>query len=121
MPIPTFTLLIIEDLATDRELYRLALSQDSSCTYQLLESESVAGGLTLCRTRSIDAIVLDYVLPDGDGLEFLAALNAQSNGSSPPVVMVTGVGDQRIAVRAMKLGAEDYLVKSDLTPELLGV
>jgi PAS domain S-box-containing protein len=119
MPIPTFTLLIIEDLATDRELYRLALSQDSSCTYQLLESESVAGGLTLCRTRSIDAVLLDYVLSDGDGLEFLAALNAQSNGSSPPVVMVTGVGDPRIAVRAMKLGAEDYLVKSDLTPELL--
>ncbi len=119
MPIPTFTLLIVEDLATDRELYRRALSQDASCTYHLLEAESVAGGLTLCRTGSIDAILLDYALPDANGLTFLAALNAQNNGSSPPVVMVTGQGDQGIAVRAMKLGAEDYLVKSDLTPELL--
>ncbi len=119
MQIPTFTLLIVEDLATDRELYREHLSQESSCVYDVLEAGSVAGALKLCRTRSIDAIVLDYVLPDGDGLEFLAALNAQSNGSSPPVVMVTGVGDHRTAVRAMKLGAEDYLVKSDLTPELL--
>jgi PAS domain S-box-containing protein len=119
MPIPTFTLLIIEDLATDRELYRFALSQDLSCDYQLLEAESVAGGLTLCSTRSIDAILLDYVLPDGDGLEFLAALNTQSNDSIPPVVMVSDMSDPRIAVKAMKLGAEDYLVKSDLTPELL--
>jgi PAS domain S-box-containing protein len=127
MHLPTFTLLIVEDLATDRELYRRALSQDSSCVYDVLEAESVARGLTLCRTGfskveatpTIDAILLDYKLPDGDGLEFLAALDAQSNGSSPPVVMVTGMSDPRIAVKAMKLGAEDYLVKSDLTPELL--
>jgi PAS domain S-box-containing protein len=127
MPIPTFTLLIVEDLATDRELYRRALCQDSSCTYHLLEAESVGAGLNLCRTRfskveatpTIDAILLDYALPDANGLEFLTALDAQSNGSSPPVVMVTGMDDRAIAVRAMKLGAEDYLVKSDLTPELL--
>jgi PAS domain S-box-containing protein len=119
MHIPTFTLLVVEDLAAHRELYREHLSHDSNCVYDVLEAESVAGALTLCRTKSIDAILLDYRLPDGDGLEFLAALNAQSDGSSPPVVMVTGVGDQGIAVRAMKLGAEDYLVKCDLKPELL--
>ena len=117
--INTITLLIVEDLATDRELYRRALSQDSSCIYRLLETESVAVGLTLCRTKSIDAILLDYGLPDGNGLTFLAALTAQSNGSIPPVVMVTGMGDQGIAVKAMKLGVEDYLVKCDLTPALL--
>jgi PAS domain S-box-containing protein len=119
MDLPTFTLLIVEDLATDRELYRRALNQDSSCIYRLLEAESVAAGMELCRTRSIDAILLDYALPDADGLAFLAALHNQSNGSSPPVVMVTEMGDPRIAVRAMKLGAQDYLVKGDLTPELL--
>ncbi len=112
-------MLIVEDLATDRELYRRALSQDSSYTYHLLEAESVAEALTLCRTKSIDTILLDDALPDGNGLTFLAALTAQSNGSIPPVVMVTEMGDRRIAVRAMKLGAEDYLVKYDLTPELL--
>jgi PAS domain S-box-containing protein len=119
MHIPTFTLLIVEDLVTDRELYRRALSQDSSCTYCLLEAESVAAGMELYYTSAIDAILLDYGLPDADGLTFLAELHAQSNGSSPPVVMVTGMDDPRIAVRAMKLGAQDYLVKGDLTPELL--
>jgi PAS domain S-box-containing protein len=119
MNIPTFTLLIVEDFAPDRELYQRALSQDSSCVYQLLEAESVEAGLALCRASVIDAILLDYALPDGDGLAFLAELDAQSNGNSPPVVMLTGVGDQGVAVRAMKLGAADYLVKCDLTPQLL--
>jgi PAS domain S-box-containing protein len=119
MHLPTFTLLIVEDLATDRELYRRALNQDSSYTYHLLEAESVAEGLKLCCTESIDAIMLDYALPDGDGLAFLATLDTQSNGIIPPVVMVTEMGDPRIAVRAMKLGAQDYLVKGDLTPGLL--
>jgi PAS domain S-box-containing protein len=119
MNIPTFTLLIVEDFAPDRELYQRALSQDSSCVYQLLEAESVEAGLALCRSSIIDAILLDYALPDGDGLAFLAELETQSNGNSPPVVMLTGVGNQEVAVRAMKLGAEDYLVKGELTPQLL--
>jgi PAS domain S-box-containing protein len=115
----TFTLLVVEDFAPDRELYHRALSQDSSCVYQLLEAQSIEAGLELCRSSMVDAILLDYALPDGDGLEFLAKLDKQSNGNSPPVVMLTGVGNQGVAVRAMKLGAEDYLVKSDLTPQLL--
>jgi DNA-binding response OmpR family regulator len=119
MSFPTFTVLMVEDFAADRELYRRSLDQDSNCLYELLEAESVAGGLELCQTRSIDAILLDYLLPDGDGLDFLAELSMQSNGRMPPVVMMTGQGDENTAVRAIKLGAEDYLVKRDLTPELL--
>jgi PAS domain S-box-containing protein len=115
----TYILLIVGDSPADRERYRRCLLTDSSCTYSLLEAKSVAEGLELCRTRIIDAVLLDYLLPDADGLTFLESLSAQSNGSSPPVVMVAGEGDERIAVRAIKLGAEDYLVKRDLTPERL--
>jgi PAS domain S-box-containing protein len=115
----TYTLLIVEDFPADRELYRRYLLDDASCTYSLLEAESAAAGLALCQTQSIDAILLDYLLPDADGLDFLESLSAQSRGNSPPVVMMTGQGSENIAVRAMKLGAQDYLVKRDLTPELL--
>jgi PAS domain S-box-containing protein len=115
----TYTLLMIEDFSADREQYRRYLLADSSCTYCFLEAESVEEGLELCRTRAIDAVLLDYLLPDADGLAFLESLYAQSKGSSPPVVMVTGEGHERIAVQAIKLGAEDYLVKRDLTPKLL--
>jgi PAS domain S-box-containing protein len=119
MNAPACTLLIVEDFAPDRELYRRALSQDPSCAYHLLEAESVEAGLELCRSTKIDAILLDYSLPDADGLEFLAALGTQHNGIIPPVVMVTGMGDEGVAVKAMKLGAADYLVKWDLTPQIL--
>jgi PAS domain S-box-containing protein len=119
MNIPTFTLLIVEDLPASREVYRQCLVGDRSCDYDLLEAASVAEGLELCRTRSIDAILLDYQLPDGDGLGFLAALSAQGHANRPPVVMMTGYGSESIAVRAMKLGAADYVVKTNLTPELL--
>ncbi len=115
----TYTLLIVDDFLADRELYRRALLKDSHFEYRLLEAESVAEGLSLCRSRSIDAVLLDYSLPDADGLEFLATLSAQMHGNSPPVVMMTGQGSETIAVQAMKLGAQDYLVKRDLTPELL--
>jgi signal transduction histidine kinase len=70
-------------------------------------------------TGKIDAILLDYTLPDGNGLEFIAKLQAQSNGSIPPVVMITGRGDESIAVQAIKLGAEDYLAKFNLSPARL--
>jgi PAS domain S-box-containing protein len=116
---PTYTLLIVEDFLEDREQYRRFLLKDSSCSYCILEAESAADGLKLCQTRPIDAILLDYLLPDDDGLAFLEALSAQNNGSSPPVVMLTGQGNESIAVRAVKLGAADYLVKKDLTPEIL--
>jgi PAS domain S-box-containing protein len=59
--------------------------------------------------RSYDAILLDYRLPDGTGLEALDGLRRR--GYDTPVVMITGQGDERLAVQAMQLGAKDYLVK----------
>jgi PAS domain S-box-containing protein len=127
MNLPTATLLIVEDFQDSRELYRNCLLTDANYTYEFLEAESMTAGLELCRTRfsggeatpTIDAILLDYKLPDGDGLKFLETLSARDNGSSPPVVMMTGHGDESIAVSAMKLGARDYLAKHKFTPERL--
>ncbi|MDX2232268.1 MAG: PAS domain S-box protein [Leptolyngbyaceae cyanobacterium bins.349] len=115
----TPTLLLIEDFLPDRELYRRYLCIFGDKPYRVLEAETAEAGLELCRTEAIDAILVDYLLPDANGLQFLASLHAQSNGNSPPVVMVTGEGDESVAVRAMKLGAEDYLTKRQLTPDLL--
>jgi PAS domain S-box-containing protein len=119
MSSPSLTLLIIEDFLADRELYQRYLQADTSCTYQLLTADCAKAGLELCQTAVIDGILLDYVLPDSDGLSFLAALVAQCQGAPPPVVMVTGKGNEVIAAQAIKLGAADYLVKHYLTPERL--
>ncbi|NWJ96279.1 MAG: PAS domain S-box protein [Chloroflexi bacterium] len=65
--------------------------------------------------------MLDYRLPDMNGLEFLRELqnNTKNNTRPIPVVMLTGYGDEKVAVEAMKNGVADYMNKDDLKPEAL--
>lgn len=67
-------------------------------------------------TQSIDhvfdIILLDYSLGSINGIEFLKKLNNSDIIKKPPVIMITGHGDENIAVEAMKLGAMDYVVKT---------
>uniref|UniRef100_UPI00286CA499 PAS domain-containing response regulator n=1 Tax=Chamaesiphon sp. OTE_20_metabat_361 TaxID=2964689 RepID=UPI00286CA499 len=112
-----YTVLIVDDNPIDRELYRLFLTTNLDAAYYLLAAELAAEGLNLCRTQVIDAILLAHSLPDG--LAFIAALQTQSNNSNPPIIVMTGVGDERVAVAAIKLGAANCLVKRHLTAELL--
>jgi PAS domain S-box-containing protein len=118
MGAPNYRLLIISDAVsnnrTDRNYFR-----STNCIYDLSIVTSIAEGLHLCRTSSIDAVLLGGDLSDTDGLIFLESLAAQDGISRPTVIMVAIEGDPRIAVRAMKLGAQDYLLERDLTPELL--
>jgi PAS domain S-box-containing protein len=115
------TVLIIDDSVEDRETYRRYLLQDANCTYRILEEEYGENGLELCKRVNPDAILLDYRLPDIDGLEFLSELKTQTGKTKFPVVMLTGYGNEAIAVAAMKSGAHDYLVKGGMTPENLRV
>jgi len=64
-----------------------------------------------------DVIILDYMLGRGDGLEWLREFKARAD--CPPIVFLTGAGNEVIAVRAMKYGADDYLRKQELTRERL--
>jgi CheY-like chemotaxis protein/tRNA A-37 threonylcarbamoyl transferase component Bud32 len=66
---------------------------------------------------SYDVIILDYMLGRGDGLEWLAEF--KKRGDCPPVLFLTGAGNEIIAVRAMKAGADDYQRKQELTREKL--
>ncbi len=113
------TVLIVDDSPEDRQTYRRYLLQKPEVHYTILEAESGAEGLELCQRLKPDGILLDYLLPDLDGLEFLSELRAQANAIEPPVIMLTGQGNEFIAVQAMKAGAQDYLVKGRMTPEAL--
>jgi signal transduction histidine kinase len=115
---PTWTLLIADDCQEDREVYREYLSSDPSHLYQFIEAGSAEAGLALCQKRQYDAILLDFRLPDMTGLEFLDALQ-QGSPAPLPVIMLTGQGDERVAVQAMKRGVQDYLIKQDLDPDVL--
>lgn len=114
------TILLIDDNSEDRSAHKRILSAapDLDCTF--LEASSGEEGLCLYRKHQPDCTLLDYLLPDRDGLEVLAALAQETEHTPVPVVMMTAHGDEKIAVNAMKAGALDYMVKSHETlPSML--
>ncbi len=113
------TLLLVEDSPEDRDVFRTYLEEMGEYSYRFLEEDSADDALALCKREHVDCILLDYDLPALSGLEFLQRLVDEEGLLRPPVVMVTGRGNERIAVAALKGGASDYLVKSEVTPESL--
>ncbi len=110
-------ILIIDDSAEDREVYRRYLNKQARFDYEIIEAESAEQGLEELE-MSPDLILLDYLLPDGNGLEFLVELQSLKI-KLPPIIMLTGAGNEAVAVEAMKNGVKDYLVKGKLTPNSL--
>jgi signal transduction histidine kinase/DNA-binding NarL/FixJ family response regulator len=113
------TLLIIDDCAADRKIYRRYLLKDPHQSYQILEADCAEEGLALCRKNPCDVIMLDFCLPDMSGLELFDQMQQEIFKTSVPVIMLTGRGDEEIAVQVMKRGALDYLVKQHLTQDVL--
>jgi len=112
-------LLVVEDSPEDRSLYRRFLSRDPNQSYELLEADSGELALSLVQRQHVDCILLDYRLPDMDGLEILQALTAGRGITPAPVVMLTGFGSDQVDERAMQAGAQDYLVKGQVTELIL--
>ncbi|AVH69291.1 ATP-binding protein [Nostoc sp. 'Lobaria pulmonaria (5183) cyanobiont'] len=115
----TWTLLIIDDCAADRKIYRRYLLKDRHQSYKILEADCAEEGLALCQKERCDVILLDFCLPDMSGLELFDRIQQEIFKTSVPVIMLTGRGDEEIAVQVMKRGALDYLVKQHLTQDVL--
>jgi len=113
------TALIVDDSPEDCETYRRYLLRDQEYQYTVVTAGLAREGLALSRQYQPDIVLLDYQMPDMTGLEFLSQLKAQPHQSELPVVMVTGRGDEAIAVQSIKMGAQDYVTKEQITPESL--
>ncbi|MEA2562455.1 MAG: hypothetical protein QOH06_3959 [Acidobacteriota bacterium] len=109
-------ILIVDDSPEDRELYRRLLAQDPGQEYEFLEAELGEDGLEMARRERPDCLLLDYRLPDVDGLEFLDRL---LQDGPMPVIILTGQGSEAVAVQAMKSGAQDYLLKGTISRQEL--
>ncbi|MGF1515004.1 MAG: ATP-binding protein [Elainellaceae cyanobacterium] len=107
--------LIIDDFEGDRISYRRYLKADKAHSYDFIEAEDSLEGINLAKAHQPDVIFLDYRLSDSEGLETLEKLLLLNPGVFPAVIMLTGQGDEEVAVSAIKAGAAEYLVKSKLT------
>jgi CheY-like chemotaxis protein len=112
-------ILIVDDSPEDCESYRRLLGRQERQEYDVTEADCGEDGLEMCHSELPDCILLDYNLPDLDGLEFLTELGDAASEHPIAIVMLTGQGNESIAVEAMKKGAQDYLVKGDLTSDNL--
>ncbi len=121
LQVPTTKILIVDDSDSDRGTYVRYLQSEVDYSYQIAEAETLEDGLELWRSQRPDIVLLDLKLPDGDGLEFLEALSEEYPDQRLPVIVLTGQGDEATAVRAMKLGADDYLEKKDVTAISLSI
>ncbi len=110
---------MVDDSPADRRLCRELLVEVYGSELEFFESNGAAEGLEICRTMAPDCVLLDYKLPDMTGLEFLAQLCPEDSIATPEfaVVMLTGIASEKVAVQAMKAGAQDYLVKDSITAE----
>jgi diguanylate cyclase (GGDEF)-like protein len=117
MTAPAITLLVIDDDELDRKAVAHALKALGT-GYRMEEARDGRQGVELAIARNFDCILVDYRLPDMDGLDLVAELRERLGGAVPLIVL-TGGGDESVAVEAMKRGAHDYLTKRQLGPESL--
>src|SRR5919106_6653550 len=103
-------ILYVEDEIAHVLLTERTLEENLHQEFRLIHAETIANALKLLDTEpEIDLVLSDLRLPDGTGLDLLQKVRERP--SCPPVVLVTGQGDQEVAVTALKSGAADYLVK----------
>lgn len=106
----SWTLLLVDDHEADRYRYRRLLELDPIYTYCIYEAETAEEARTCWQTIALDIIILDYSLPEKNGLQVLQEILAYTNDVA--CIMLTGVGNETVAVEAMKRGAYDYIIKS---------
>jgi len=114
----TLTVLLVEDSEVDARLFELALSEVRTTRFVVRHVERLAVALGLLAAEPFDVILSDLGLPDSRGEETFVALHAQA--PHVPIIVLSGLDDEELAIRMVHAGAQDYLVKSRLASELLG-
>jgi CheY-like chemotaxis protein len=113
---PFLSILIVEDNPGD-VIIVTELMKSSGLNFKLSEVSTLSETLSLCNDHDFDIILLDLGLPDSVGLETLKKIQVFQVKS--PVVVMTGLDDENIALESLREGAQDYLVKNRLTSDII--
>ncbi len=109
--------LLVEDNDVDADLTQDILAEWSIEQFDITHVTRLSEALTHLGKERFDAVLLDLSLPDGYGLATLRQVQAAS--PTIPIIVLSGVSDQTLALQAVQNGAQDYLVKGQGQPELL--
>jgi signal transduction histidine kinase/CheY-like chemotaxis protein len=109
--------LLIEDSAADARLLQemLAGERESSCAVEC--ADRLSAGLERLSAEEYDVVLLDLSLPDSQGFDTFARVHTQT--PQLPIIVLSGLDDEAMATRAVREGAQDYLVKGTIDDRLL--
>ncbi|GAB4391236.1 MAG: GGDEF domain-containing response regulator [Gammaproteobacteria bacterium] len=112
-------ILIVDDDEIDRANYRRCIKKYDKLNPLWFEASNTNKALSMCKQQHFDCILVDYNLPEQNGIEFIKQLTKQVDLSETALIMLTGQGSESIAVAAMKAGVHDYLIKQEVNPQFL--
>ena len=115
--IETIEILLFEDNPGDTGLIEAMLEEFIDFSYKLKNVETLDEGLNLLEGRSFDVILLDLGLPDSEGINTF--INVHKKCHDAPIIILTGLTDEKTGINAVKKGAQDYLVKGQVESRLL--
>jgi PAS domain S-box-containing protein len=101
--------LLVEDNPGDARLLRELFADDRRLRVEVTQVDYLAKAFDVLRSGQIDVILLDLSLPDAHGLE--TVVKTHQRAPSVPIVVLTGLNDEELALAAVQEGAEDYLLK----------
>lgn len=110
------TILFVEDEAPIRDLVRFALSRAGM---EMLEAADTRQAEALLDSRRPDLILLDWMLPEEEGIALLRRLRRNSERRDIPVIMLTAMAGEEEKIRGLEVGADDYVTKPFSPPELI--
>jgi diguanylate cyclase (GGDEF)-like protein len=110
-------ILMVEDNPGDARLIRELFAEVQSASFRVLQCETLTQSIELVAEEAPDVILLDLSLPDSSGLDTLRHI--QAAGVDAPVVVLTGLDDEGIALEAVSEGAQDFLVKGQISASRL--
>lgn len=120
MPTRFMDILLVDDSRADRRFITRELKRCGS-PYHVDTAETVAGAREKLSHKHYDCVLLDYNLPDSDGLALMEGMHRMPGNGHTGVVMITGEGNEKIAAQAIKLGAHEYLSKKQMDGRRLSV
>ncbi len=109
--------LLVEDDAVDARLFQAMLIQEANKEFQMARVGRLSEAVESLTGQGYDLVVSDLGLPDSQGLPTFLGLKAQA--PNLPIVVLSGLEDEDMAVKAVQLGAQDYLVKCQVSGPLL--
>jgi diguanylate cyclase (GGDEF)-like protein len=110
-----YTILLISDDEAEKSSIKTLLSALTQTNFHGITANNADEGFAICLKIPISCILVDYRLPNVDGVEFIKKLSHKLNKNLPPIILLINSTDDAAAISAMKIGALDYLYKDNLT------